>query len=236
MARHQPTSSIGSTSPFGGLRWIIRHRILALALVGALTLFFLSTIPRLTFNTSVYDMIIADLDETRQYRQFIDVFGSDEIIRVVITCGDVFDALARYTERDFFRLPPITFIVVALILFLRFRTIRDVMLPMACVTLSLVWTLGLIAISGLALSILTMIVPVFLIAVGTAYCLHIVSEYRVQAACHASAEAATLAAFENILLPTLLAAVTTMLGLASLFVSRIQAIDTFAPSSPAAAS
>jgi predicted RND superfamily exporter protein/GGDEF domain-containing protein len=318
------------------LRLIVRRRISVLIVVGALTLFFLSAIPRLVFNTSIYDMVIEDIDETRQYQRFKDIFGSEEIIRVVISCRDVFeeaafrkistlahalggiegvrrtislpdvkkavdlsgnwpletfrsrvadvplfrdnllsadhrttlitlvladgashemiitrvqqlidragpdlslyqmgmpvisDALAAFTERDFFRLPPITFLVVALILFLLFRNGRDVLLPLASVSLALIWTLGFIAMTGLALSILTMIVPVFLIAVGTAYCLHIVSEYRHQSIRNPSPETATLATFSTIAFPTVLAAGTTILGLGSLFVSRIFAIKTFA--------
>ena len=317
-------------------RWIIRRRIAVLIVIGALTLFFLSAIPRLAFNTSVYDMVIEDLDENRQYQAFKEVFGAEEIIRVVISCADVFDAatfkkislmadalgkidgirrtislpdvkkavdlsgkwsletfrervadvplfrknlisgdhrttlitlvltdgvihagvidqvqrlidqagpgltlyqmgmpvisdaLAVFTQKDFFRLPPITFLVVALILFLLFRNGRDVLLPMLCVTLALAWTLGFIALTGLALSILTMIVPVFLIAVGTAYCLHIIAEYRNQATCNPSPEAATLATFTTIAFPTLLAVATTVLGLGSLLVSRIFAINAFA--------
>jgi predicted RND superfamily exporter protein len=318
------------------LRLIVRRRISVLIVIGALTLFFLSAIPRLVFNTSIYDMVIEDIDETRQYQRFKDIFGSEEIIRVVISCRDVFeeaafrkistlahalggiegvrrtislpdvkkavdlsgnwpletfrsrvadvplfhdnllsadhrttlitlvlangashemiitrvqqlidragpdlslyqmgmpvisDALAVFTERDFFRLPPITFLVVALILFLLFRNGRDVLLPLASVSLALIWTLGFIAMTGLALSILTMIVPVFLIAVGTAYCLHIVSEYRHQSIRNPSPETATLATFSTIAFPTVLAAGTTILGLGSLFVSRIFAIKTFA--------
>jgi predicted RND superfamily exporter protein len=118
--------------------------------------------------------------------------------------------------------------VVALILFLLFRNGRDVLLPLASVSLALIWTLGFIAMTGLALSILTMIVPVFLIAVGTAYCLHIVSEYRHQSIRNPSPETATLATFSTIAFPTVLAAGTTILGLGSLFVSRIFAIKTFA--------
>jgi hypothetical protein len=315
---------------------MVRHRITVMVLIGAVSLFFLSAMPRLTFNTSIYDMVIEDLAETRQYRAFKAVFGAEEIIRVVISGQDVFDdlafrkigrladalgkidgvrrtislpgikkavdlsgtwsldtfrqrvadvplfqghlvssdhrttlitlvlaegaiherviarvqelidregpdlslyqmgmpvisnALAVFTERDFLRLPPITFLVVALILFLLFRSFRDVLLPLLCVMLALIWTLGFIALTGLALSILTMIVPVFLIAVGTAYCLHIITEYRYQAARQASAEAATLATFATMAFPTVLAATTTVLGLGSLFVSRIVAIKVFA--------
>lgn len=336
MARHSLTTLFHRLSADAFFRWIVRRRVAVLIVIGAITLFFLSTIPRLAFNTSIYDMVIEELDETRQYQSFKDIFGSEEIIRVVISCDDVFEAatfkkiglmaealgniegvrrtislpdvkkavdpsgnwpletfrdrvgdvplfrknllstdhrttlitlvladgashkpiitrvqqlidragsdislyqmgmpvisnaLAVFTEKDFFRLPPVTFLVVALILFLLFRNLRDVLLPLACVTLSLTWTLGFIAVTGLALSILTMIVPVFLIAVGTAYCLHIVSEYRVQADRHPSPEAASLATFSLVVFPTLLAAGTTLLGLSSLFVSRIVAIKAFA--------
>ena len=316
--------------------WIVGHRAVVILAVFALTLFFLATLPKLVFNTSIYDMVIEDLEENLEYQEFKKVFGGEEIIRVVISGQNVFDelafkkierladslskidgvrrtislpgvkkavdlsgnwtmetfrdrvvnvplfrnnlvssdqrttlitlvladgashekilasiqkridkegpnltlyqmgmpvishALAVFTEKDFFRLPPITFLMVALILFLLFRNIRDVVLPLVCVTLSLVWTLGFIALTGLSLSILTMIVPVFLIAVGTAYCLHIIAEYRHQLLQEPSSEAATLNTFSTISFPTVLAAGTTVLGLASLFVSRIFAIKTFA--------
>jgi len=316
--------------------WIVGHRISVILAIFALTLLLLTTLPKLVFNTSIYDMVIEDLVETREYQAFKKVFGGEEIIRVVISGQNVFDklafkkierlaealskiegvrrtislpgvkkavdlsgnwtmetfrdrvvnvplfrnnlisddhrttlitlvladgashekiiariqeridregpnltlyqmgmpvishALAVFTEKDFFRLPPITFLLVALILFLLFRNIRDVALPLICVTLSLVWTLGFIALTGLSLSILTMIVPVFLIAVGTAYCLHIIAEYRHQRLQEPSPEAATLNTFSTIAFPTVLAAGTTVLGLASLFVSRILAIKTFA--------
>lgn len=332
----QLAKTVHGLSLDAALRWIIRRRIAVLFATGALTLSCLSLIPRLAFNTSVYDMVIEDLDETRQYQAFKGVFGAEEIIRVVIAGTDIFDAatfkkiglltdalsriegvrriislsevkkavdlsgnwpletfrqrvvdlplirrnlisddqratlitlvladdaahaevigqvqrlidaagtnlslyqmgmpviseaLAAYTQKDFFRLPPITFLTVALILLLFFRNGRDVVLPLVCVCLALVWTLGFIALTGLALSILTMIVPVFLIAVGTAYSLHIIAEYRYQRNRHASAATATLAVYSAIAFPTLLAAGTTMLGLASLFVSRIAAIDHFA--------
>ena len=91
MARHRLKSLLHRLSADAFFRWIVRRRVAILVTMGAITLFFLSTIPRLAFNTSVYDMVIEQLDETRQYQSFKDVFGSEEIIRVVISCGDVFD-------------------------------------------------------------------------------------------------------------------------------------------------
>jgi predicted RND superfamily exporter protein len=140
----------------------------------------------------------------------------------------VSEALAKFTQKDFFRLPPITFLLIAIILFCLFRKTQYLFIPLICVGLALIWTFGLMAYLRIPLSMLTMIVPVFLIAVGTAYCLHIVSEYL---AC--SKEAATpvdgiIKTFSNITLPTSLAVLTTIIGLGSLLANRINAIQEFA--------
>jgi hypothetical protein len=87
MAMHSLKTLLHRLSADIFFRWIVRRRMAVLIVIAAITLFFLSTIPRLTFNTSVYDMVIEALDETRQYQSFKDIFGSEEIIRVVISCG-----------------------------------------------------------------------------------------------------------------------------------------------------
>jgi len=140
----------------------------------------------------------------------------------------VSQALEEYTRKDFFRLPPITFILIAILLFCIFRNAAYLFLPLVCVAFSLVWTFGLMAGSGIPLSMLTMIVPVFLIAVGTAYCLHIVSAYQ---ACRQDDQTAAVSvrlAFREVAFPTVLAVATTVIGLGSLLLNHIPAIREFA--------
>lgn len=84
------------------------------------------------------------------------------------------------------------------------------------------------ALLHIPLSMLTMIVPVFLVAVGTAYCLHIVSEYLTCRKQAASSADAIIRTYSNIALPTFLAVLTTTIGLGSLLVNRIAAIQEFA--------
>jgi len=301
-----------------------------------ITALFAWRIPYLSFKTSVYDLIIEDLPETARYESFKDLFGSDEIIRVVVKGDNLFStvtfmqleglvdaaekikgvrrvislpgvkkavdlsgnwdlskfsdvlkdvtlfqknlyssngkstiltllldadadpeaviasveqlietapstmslyqigmplvsqALAQLTQRDFFRLPPITFLLIAIVLFVLYRKVLYVILPLTCVCLALIWNFGLMSITGIPLSMLTMIVPIFLIAVGTAYCLHIVSEYLIRAQTAFSPREASLATFGSISFPTVLAVGTTFIGLGSLFVNRIVAIQEFA--------
>jgi predicted RND superfamily exporter protein len=140
----------------------------------------------------------------------------------------VSEALANFTKKDFFSLPPITFLIIAVILFFLFRNLACLALPLSCVALALVWTFGLMALTNTPLSMLTMIVPVFLIAVGTAYCLHIGSEYLASAQETESRTEATVSTFSLVSFPTALAVLTTAIGLGSLLVNRIVAIREFA--------
>ena len=316
--------------------WILRRPIIVIFIIAAITFVFAWRLPDLAFKTSIYDLQIEDLPETAQYNSFKKIFGSDEIIRIVIKCDNVFDpitfrkveqlaeaaaavegvrrvislpgvkkavdvsgnwdmekfsavvlpvdlfhknlisadrkttaltlvlkndadpdtiirrvrkllddgpkdlalyqigmplvseALVKFTQKDFSRLPPLTFLLIAIILLILFRKAQYVLLPLAAMGLALVWTLGLMTYLGIPLSMLTMMVPVFLIAVGTAYCLHIVSEYlRCQQEAASPAEAVTRT-YSNIALPTCLAVLTTAIGLGSLLVNRISAIQEFA--------
>ena len=140
----------------------------------------------------------------------------------------VSEALVRFTQKDFFRLPPLTFLFIALILFAVFRKLKYVLIPLVCVGLALTWTFGLMAFFRVPLSMLTMIVPVFLIAVGTAYCLHIIAEHQIFRQDAASAVEATRSTFSYTVIPTSLAVLTTIISLGSLLVNRITAIREFA--------
>ncbi len=140
----------------------------------------------------------------------------------------VSQALARFTQKDFRRLPPFTLLLVSLILFLLFRRMTLILLPIGCVLLSVVWTFGFMAWIGIPLSMLTMIVPVFLIAVGTAYCLHIAFTHLNQAPHHRAPIQAVLATFSHVTFPTVVAVCTTVFGLGSLLVNHITAIREFA--------
>ena len=138
----------------------------------------------------------------------------------------VSEALAEYTQKDFFYLTPITMLVIAALLLAFFRNLQCVLLPLACVALAILWTFGLMAWTGIPVSMLTIIVPVFLIAVGTAYCLHICADYLEQP--RGDAVEATHHTTLRVAFPVTLAVLTTMIGIGSLGVNPITAIREFA--------
>jgi signal transduction histidine kinase len=69
---------------------------------------------------------------------------------------------------------------------------------------------------------------VFLIAVGTAYCLHVISEYISISPTAEDRKEAVIATLGHTAFPCTLAVFTTLIGVGSLFVNRIRAIHEFA--------
>ncbi|MFH1349437.1 MAG: MMPL family transporter [Pseudomonadota bacterium] len=317
-------------------KFIVDHPYQVITLIALITLLLGWQIPRLRFQTSIYDLAIENLPETVSYEKFKKEFGTEEIIFVVvkgrnilapetfekvnqvaqklseiqgvrrvislpgikkamdvtekwtlhdfegiITPVDLFPknllsvdkkttvisliledirkkdqvidsvekvieqektglslyqigmplvskALAEYTEKDFFRLPPLTLLVMAVVLFFLFRKVMGILIPIGSVLLALSWTFGLMAWSGTPLAMLTMIVPILIIAVGTAYCMYIMFEYLESLrASDTSKEAATLC-FSRVGFPTSLAVITTVVGLGSLLLNKIEGIREFA--------
>ncbi|MDX2451968.1 hypothetical protein, partial [Desulfosarcina sp.] len=93
MNRNRLHQFLRSLNPVDCVQTVLQHRRLALAVIAAVTLLFAAFIPRLAFKTSIHDLIIEDLPENGQYESFKAVFGSEEIIRVVVKCNNVFDPL-----------------------------------------------------------------------------------------------------------------------------------------------
>lgn len=155
--------------------------------------------------------------------QYRDSFSIYQIGMPIVS-----SALARFTRQDFLTLPVMTFSLIALILFLFLRNLRGVLLPSGAVLIALTWTFGLMAWTGTPLSLLTMIVPVFLIAVGTAYCMYIFPEYLSAVKESATPREASLRCFSRLGFPTSLAVITTIIGLGSLLINRVSEIREFA--------
>jgi uncharacterized protein len=182
-------------------------------------------------KTTVLSVILDDVrDKTpviQAIRQILEK-ENDTLSLYQIGMPLVSRALGTYTQSDFLSLPPVTFVIMVLVLLCLFRDVRSVFIPTGSVLFALVWTFGMMAWTGTPLSLLTMIVPIFLIAVGTAYCMYILSAYRSEAEVSDSSKEAVYACFIHVRFPTVLAVITTTIGLGSLMLNRIHSIQTFA--------
>ena len=65
-----------------------------IAVIAVLTCFFAVQIPKLSFRTSVYDLLVEDLPDTAIYENLKAEFGSDEIILLVVKADNLFESTA----------------------------------------------------------------------------------------------------------------------------------------------
>lgn len=73
------------------LEWILSKPWVSIACFAVISLFFALQIPKLTFRTSIYDLLIENLSDSIRYQTAKEVFGSDEIIQVVVKADAIFD-------------------------------------------------------------------------------------------------------------------------------------------------
>lgn len=86
--------------------------------------------------------------------------------------------LNRIIFSDMKILIPLVGLLVIFILFLSFRNLRGVLLPLATVVMSSIWTMGIMELFGVKLTMISNVIPVLLIAVGSAYGIHLLNRYR----------------------------------------------------------
>jgi predicted RND superfamily exporter protein len=114
---------------------------------------------------------------------------------------------------------PLVVIVLLAMLFFSFRRLTFVVLPLLTVIISVVWTVGMAALFGIKLSVITTILPVILTAVGSAYGIHIVTHYaedtRGRSLSIEEHCGLVLGLVKKLVKPVFLAALTTLAGFIS---------------------
>jgi len=114
---------------------------------------------------------------------------------------------------------PLVVIVVLALLFFSFRRFTFVILPLLTVIIAVVWTIGITPLFGIKLSVLTTILPVILVAVGSAYGIHIVTHYaqdtRNKTLSVEEHRALVIGLVRKLIKPVALAALTTLAGFIS---------------------
>ena len=105
-------------------------------------------------------------------------------------------------------------VLVSMLLFM-FRHLTGVLGPLIVVLLSIIWSMGLMATIGLPMTMLTTILPAFVICVGVADSVHLQSVYRDGRREGLANEEAIVAAMSSTARPVLFTSLTTATGLLS---------------------
>ncbi|MGE4092771.1 MAG: MMPL family transporter [Candidatus Binatia bacterium] len=131
---------------------------------------------------------------------------------------------AKAMERDLSRFVPLMLLFIVVVLYFSFRSLRGVLLPTLTVIVSLIWTLGLMVLNGSALSLGSLALPPLILVIGVAYSLHVIAEYYELARPDRSPKEVVLETLGAINAPSLIAALTTVLGFFSQALNQIISI------------
>jgi len=156
---------------------------------------------------------------TEQMRGEIEVYYSGYPVQVA--------EISNFLSRDLKTLIPIVLVIILLVLYFSFRTMRGVLLPLTVVVISTIWTMGLMGYTKTPLSIISNIIPVILLALGTAYGIHFLARYYEDITTEDRKVENLKKTVHHISIPIFLAAVTTVAGFLSFSGAYITAISEF---------
>lgn len=156
----------------------------------------------------------------------------------VIFFGDpvVSDNFQEFMVSDLARLIPLVSIVVLLTLFASLKTLDGTVLPLVTVLLSTACTCGLMAVFGFTFTIVSCVIPVALIACGSAYGIHVMTHYYLELEkarakgiemTKETHKEVIIAAVDSCKTAVFLAAVTTVIGFISLITSPMGPLHSF---------
>jgi len=87
------------------------------------------------------------------------------------------DQIGKYMFADVGILMPLVVLVVLGILFLSFRRWEGVVYPSIVILISVVWSVGIMAWLGIAMNVVSVAMPVLLVAISSAYAIHQMNHY-----------------------------------------------------------
>lgn len=113
----------------------------------------------------------------KKVKSILEKYKSDKYELYIAGLPAVLVIIADSMRKDLVKLIPFVVIILILTLFLSFRRLGGIVLPTITVLITTVWTLGIMAIFKINLTMIASAIPVLMIAVGSAYGIHIISHY-----------------------------------------------------------
>lgn len=124
--------------------------------------------------------------------------------------------LSDSMSKDLRVLLPIAILVIIVVLYFSFHSLRGVLLPLLVVLLSAAWAMGAMALAHVPMTIMSFIIPVILVAIGTAYCIHVLNKYYEEISLGESKREAVIETTMMMVSPVSMAGLTTIAGFLSL--------------------
>lgn len=121
----------------------------------------------------------------------------------------------------------LAFIVVILFLWLSFRSLYGIVVPVSIVLIAILWTLGIMDLLGKPIDLMTTMLPTMIFVAGMSDVVHFFSKYFEELAKGTAREKIYSLILKEVGFPTFLTLLTTIVGFLSLLFSSIKPIKEF---------
>lgn len=158
-----------------------------------------------SYNQAQQDVLNSIIDPLRDYGRVAINGGSTIINRVTY-----------YIFKDLGILLSLCFLVILLVYYLSYRSLRAVVIPSSLSIIAIIWTLGMMSLLGFKLTIVSILTPCLVITLGSSYSVHMLSEYFTETKDPAKATNG----YARISKTILSACMTTIVGFLSMLVCR----------------
>lgn len=137
------------------------------------------------------------------------------------------DVYLKNLQKEFVYFLAISFVLVILFLWLSFRSLYGIVVPMTIVVISIFWTLGIMSMMHQSLDIMTCILPTMIFIAGMSDVVHFFSKYFEEIAKGTEKQKIYPLILKEVGFPTFLTLITTVVGFLSLLFSSIKPIKDF---------
>ncbi len=130
-------------------------------------------------------------------------------------------------RRDLRTFLPLTLLLIAALLWLSFRSLAAVLMPLLTIGIGLLWLLGLMGWLQAHFTILALMLPTLMLAIGCSYMIHVVNQIGLTAEARgdgADRLEVIVEATQFIALPVIVSALTIMAGFLSLSFTKIPSV------------
>jgi predicted RND superfamily exporter protein len=171
-----------------------------------------------------------DVDEAKVMREMREVTDEIALSTENVSFGGMpalMDSMILIISDNMNVLLPIMLTLIFLVLIIAFRKPAGVFLPLSIVGISVIFAVGIMSFFGLSIDLLSGIMPVILVAMGSADGIHFMKRYYEIRRLGEKPRAAIRKTFAELWSPLVITTITSMVGFASLVISDFSVITKF---------
>ncbi len=122
---------------------------------------------------------------------------------------------------------PLAGLIIFILMYIFFRNIRIIIPPMIVAVTSIIWTMGLLVMTGNTVHIMSSMIPIFLFPIAVLNSIHILSEFHDRFGRYKHKESTIRHTIGELFLPMLFTSATTVVGFLSLLTNNIPPVQVF---------